>query len=358
MVLLVALCPAVGQAGDKEDASALFKEGNEFRLAGKYAEALERYQRAYKLYPSYKIGFNVALSQEKLGNHVGAYKSYIFFLRAGAGKSPEKMLDVAKAKVASLKEKIALVKIVSKVDGATVRVDNVEIGRTPLTAPLVRATGPCTVGLEAKDHQPFKKRLDLKGGQELTLEVVLRPVPSALTEPAGTEPDVHTAGIPASPKQTKQPSSTLKPMPEPPSRSSSFADASDAEYELHSKRRSKTIWAWTALGLGLASAVGAGVLYGVGSSQVNSAYDEYRGLPNNASKGQFDEKWSEVESAGNLYIGGHILSGVSAAALSASIYLFLTRPHELRRQSSAIKNLLLGVSTGEGQAVLNASVGF
>ncbi len=82
MVLVAAvLCsslvsPSLAMAGDKEQATKLFSEGNELRVAEKYAEALEKYRAAYKLLPSFKIDYNIALNLEKMGSNAGAVRAY------------------------------------------------------------------------------------------------------------------------------------------------------------------------------------------------------------------------------------------------------------------------------------------
>ena len=114
--------------------------------------------------------------------------------------------------------------------------------------------------------------------------------------------------------------------------------------------RGRTFWAWTTLGVGLACAAGAGVLYGVGSTRVSSAYAGYSGLTAADAGATFDEKWAEVESAGDLYIGGHVLAGLAAAAVGVSIYLFATRPSAAERAAAAAeRGLRLGLSAdGQG----------
>jgi len=306
---LFILLPSPALAGDREQAGALFVEGNELRLAGKYKEALDKYNEAYKLLPNFKIEYNTALVLEKLGNHTAAYMTYKSFLKSGEGKSPEKMLDTARQKVKELKQKIALVRVISSVKGATVKFNGLDIGRTPLPDNWEMAVdAPKNVGvwLEAEGYQTFTSSQYLKPGQEVVIRAELKPLNQQAPEPT----PAATKSEPESPL----PAATV-PAPE-----------GDADDQLIQKRRSKTIWAWTTLGLGLACAAGAGVFYGVGYSQVTAAHDEYNELPSTASVSTRDEKWAEVESASKLYIGGHVLAGVAAVAVGVSIYMFVTRP--------------------------------
>ena len=337
MILVVAilsstlLSPTPAQADDKEQAGELFKEGNKFRLAGKYKEALEKYNAAYKLLPSFKIAFNVALTQEKLGNYPAAYTSYKYFLKTGEGKSPEKMLRLARDKLALLAQKIARVKVTSSVSGATVKVNGIKVGKTPLPGDwemAIKAPKNVGVWVEAKGYQTFTKSLHLEAGQAVTVEAVLKPVP----KPGQAQP---VAKLPEN-------------APEPAAAVAGPDADGEIEYQQNQKRRSKTIWAWTTLGVGLACAVGAGVMYGVGKSQVDSAYDEYSDL---GVGDDFDNEWADVEAAGNLYIGGHVLAGVAVAAIGVSVYMFVTRPEARERDAARGWNLALSVD-GRGAGLL------
>ena len=309
MLAMTLSIPPSALAGDTAQAGKLFKQGNELRLAGKYKEALEKYNAAYKLLPSFKIEYNTALVLEKLGKHSSAYLTYKSFLKSGEGKSPEKMLNTARQKVKELKQKISLVRVTSSVKGAKVKFNGLDVGKTPLPDNWEMAVdAPKNVGVwvEAEGHQTFTSSQYLKPGQEVVIRAELKPLNQQTPEPtpAATE---------------SEPESTL------PNAAIPVAE-DDGDDNLTKKRRSKTIWAWTTLGLGMACAAGAGVFYGVGYSQVTAAHDEYNDLPSTASVSTRDEKWAEVESASKLYIGGHVLAGVAALAVGVSIYMFVTRP--------------------------------
>jgi len=349
--LVVLLLPSTARAGDREQAIKMFAEGNEFRLAGKYKEALEKYNAAYKLLPSFKIEYNTALVLEKLEDYPAAYTVYKSFLKSGAGKSPEKILRTAREKLKQLKKKIALVKVTSNVAGATVKVNGINVGKTPLPGDwemAIKAPKDVGVWIGAEGYKTFTKSLSLKAGQAVTVKAVLKPVP----KPAPAQP---VAKLPAKAPEPKTPV-------EKPEESTAAVAGPDAdgelEYQRNQKRRSKTIWAWTTLGVGLACAAGAGVMYGVASSQVNKAYDEYSALDSSHTDESFDAVWADVESAGNLYIGGHVLAGVAAAAVGVSVFMFVTRPAKERQGATADGSWHLGVSADGKSAGLVLGGGF
>jgi len=330
------LSPPLALAGDKEQAIKLFSEGNELRVAEKYAEALAKYRTAYSLLPSFKIDYNIALTLEKLGRKAEAVRAYEKFLKTGAGKSPEKMIRLAEDKIQELKKTLAEVKVECNVAGATVKVGGKKVGQTPLKESLLLKPGKHALKVQAEGQEPFAQELALEAGRQITVTAALEPKATKKPEPAV---DDKTDNTPTQEEETQ-------------------TAAIDAEDSALDKRRSKTIWAWTTLGVGIACAVGAGVMYGVGSTQVSSAYDEYNALTAADSAETFDEKWSNVESVGNLYIGGHVLAGVAAAAVGVSLYMFITRPSGENSEAAVSNRLSIGFAADGQGAGLEVRGGF
>ena len=299
-------------ADDKQQAIKLFSEGNKLREAEKYPEALNKYRAAYSLLPSFKIDYNIALTLEKMGRNAESVRAYEKFLETGAGKSPAKMIKLAQDKIQELKKTLAEVKVECNVAGAVVKVSGKEVGKTPLKESLLLNPGKHALDVQAEGQEPFLQELNLEAGKQSTVTASLKPKEAEKPETMD-KPDWAGEDHPAN-SAAGDDASTQADLTQP------------AEDSASAKRSSKTIWAWTTLGVGLACAVGAGVMYGVGSSQVNAAYDEYSALDSSYTDESFEAEWADVEAAGNLYIGGHVLAGVAAAAVGVSIYMFVTRP--------------------------------
>ncbi len=101
------------------------------------------------------------------------------------------------------------------------------------------------------------------------------------------------------------------------------SDEANALLSLEKERRRKAIWAYSSLGLALACAGTAAALYGIGFDAGNAANEEYL---SSKSQQEMDGHYADVEKAKDMLVAGHVLAGVSAAALAFSIYNFATRP--------------------------------
>jgi hypothetical protein len=170
----------------------------------------ERYQDAVRLFkdadaiaPSAALSFNVARSLEKLDDTSGALRWYRDFLR----RSPQAPTgpDV-RAKVAALAEVMAgkgvqQISVLSEPVGATVLLDDQNLGVTPIT----------------RDIPPGKHRvlLRLDGYQEKSLDLVLEPkTPQDVTvrlEPRTATAPVAPAAVAASPSSTPSAASDRGP---------------------------------------------------------------------------------------------------------------------------------------------------
>ncbi|WP_155798163.1 hypothetical protein [Sorangium cellulosum] len=131
----VALAQTGGEPGAPRDDGALaarsYKVGVAAAREGRWPDAYAAYLEAWRLKRHFQIAANLARAELKLGKHRDAAEHIAFFLREAEGVSePDRalgrqMLDEAKAHLATLKV------VVSRA-GATVLVDGVPVGTSPL----------------------------------------------------------------------------------------------------------------------------------------------------------------------------------------------------------------------------------
>ena len=212
VVLAHVLPGAAGADANREAAVLLFKEANKLRLAKKYKQALTRYRTARKLLRSFKIDYNIALTLEKMKRNAEAARAYEQFLVSGKGKSPPRQIKSAQKKLRRLKKKIATLKVVCGVGGATVKVGGTAMGKTPLAGPVYLEPGKHSVEVEKESHEPFSRELRLRRGKMKTITVKLKVKKSHRPEPV-VEPDKPPTGTG---KKPEEPGSTAEKAPAEP----------------------------------------------------------------------------------------------------------------------------------------------
>jgi tetratricopeptide (TPR) repeat protein len=305
-VLLAALCllllPADLRAQDpqaKAEAKALLKRGNVLHGDKDYPGALKMFRRAYELFPSYKITFNIANTRYAMGDRPGAASSYEAFVDGATPRTPPAALELARQRLQELRRKLAAIRVSCSEEQADVRVDGQPAGKTPLERRLYLLPGPHQVLLVKPGFRQATLTLVLAPGEQRQLVVPLKP---------------RTAPPPPQPA----------PVPGPPQR------PPPPDHDPLAKQRSaKSIWAYTTLGVGLALMVGAGAMYGLGAAEGNQAHQDYREA---TAPARITRHREAVEAARvKLYVG-HGLMGAAAVALGVSVYMFVTRPENRREE--------------------------
>ncbi len=300
---LILLCPLTALAGpapgpvDKKKARVLFSKAGRLFRQKSYSGALKHYQEASKLFPSYKIDLNIAVTLESMGRNTEAATAYHDFL-ARYKKSPHSARREAWLRLNGLKRWLARLRITCAVPGAQVTVDDKPVGLTPLPTSLYLQSGMHTIKVERERYHPISMPVRLRRGafQKLTVQLMLiqkpKPAPAPLPAPA-----LANDTTPLCP-----------PIP---------------EEEIIKARRHMTIGGSIALGAGLALVVGAAVLYGVGSTKGAGAHEQYMAANNPA---EMAHHYADVEEARTMLIAGHGLAGAGVVALGLSLYQFLARP--------------------------------
>ena len=104
--LLLLLCAAVAEAGPREVAQArtLTREGTKLYLGGEFAGALAAYRRAYALYPTAKLAYNLAQCHRKLKQYGAAIKAYREYLELAPDATNRAAVEQMLKKLAPLAE--------------------------------------------------------------------------------------------------------------------------------------------------------------------------------------------------------------------------------------------------------------
>lgn len=181
--LLAQAGPQTTSPEAKVRAQALLKEGAEFYLQGAFADAVEKFDEAYAVFPSPKLLFNIGQASRELGRPVESVEAFDKFL-VQAPDSPPELIAEAQRSIVELSRKIGKLLIDCTVSGAEITVDGRKVGQAPL-ADLVRvAPGSHQVTAIHPGAMPAIENVMVAAGTVQTL--VMRP--SALAETVGPLP--------------------------------------------------------------------------------------------------------------------------------------------------------------------------
>jgi hypothetical protein len=174
--------PRVNKADpEKARAQALVKDGVRKLRDGDYVTALDLFSKAYALFPSPKIQFNLGQTYTELGRYLDALKAYeAFRAQTPAGTSKE-VLRLVEERIADLMRRVVVITLECAEPEAIVVVDGQPRGQTPLGEPIRLMPGPHSVVLRKDGFLPAVLNLKLQAGQQETLKVSLeRPKPKVV----------------------------------------------------------------------------------------------------------------------------------------------------------------------------------
>lgn len=313
---------AQGQAAPSAEARNLFRQGNDLRARGDLKGALDRFQRAYRLFPSYKIQLNIATMLFLLDRPAEAARHYHRYFTHPKTRDPSFLVDRARQRFSACRRRVCELVLRCAVSGATVKVNGAIVGKTPLVSPIFLRAGRHDVLATAGGHEAFSRTLNLAAGQRAELELRLPRTRAASSRP------VRPRG---------------RPVARPLTETGEARDLSPA-------RRRLRIAGWSTLGGALALGTIAAVLYGVGETRGSDAHDAYRALTAADPESSFQQARDDMASARGQITAGHVLAGTAAVALGVSIYLLVTsRPEKRQGGGQAVT---VGVSMDHGPGIL------
>jgi tetratricopeptide (TPR) repeat protein len=208
LVALLGSSAFAQEEGDKKAARKLLAEGDRHFKKGDFENALIKYQKAYEAYPNSAIFYAMAQAEEKLGRDIEALTHYEQLISEGPDL-PEELRTDAQARIGDIEKRIVVIEFDVRPLGATVTVDNVEIGQAPLDRPVRLMPGMHSWAISKDGFLPVEKEMDIPAGTvvdeviQLEPEPVVAPAveekpkkkPPAPERPARAERTVLIAGI-------------------------------------------------------------------------------------------------------------------------------------------------------------------
>jgi tetratricopeptide (TPR) repeat protein len=196
----VASAPAARAAAEdpREEAAACYRQGIDLAKQGLYGEALEQFNQAYAKSPHFAVLYNIGQAQIALGRPLAAIEALTTYLREGADKVPLSRREQVQAQIALLEASLGELTIVTDRPGIAIRVDDREVGRTPLFQPIRLAAGRHTIAASAPDGAQLTRVVTLAEAERQRLELALpeegphEPPPVVTAAPAVPAPALAT----------------------------------------------------------------------------------------------------------------------------------------------------------------------
>jgi hypothetical protein len=227
-ILLVALAwplEAYAQVTDSERAAAreLFKEGDELQRAGKFTEALDKFQRAQKVYSAPTNELRIAECQAALGQLVEATESYRSVLRMpmppGSPQAFQAAVDQARTELAQVEPRVPklVVHVTPPNANPQMQIDGQTVSAALIGEPLPLDPGTHRVRVFAQGFTTSEQDPVLKERETTTLLASLKPTADvASPTPAAPPLPSPPAPTPSSPAASPGAPPPYTPPPPPP----------------------------------------------------------------------------------------------------------------------------------------------
>lgn len=180
-----------------DNAVVLFREGD-------HRAALTEFRRAYELSHNYRTLYNVAQTEFEVHEYASALRSFKKYLVEGGAEIDAERRTEVEGEIKKLMTRVATLTITSNAAGAEVLVDDVSIGRTPLSEAVMVSAGRRKITVQKGDLAPVSRVVEVAGGDATTLTVNLAEPQAgatagapAVTAPASSQP----AAPPATPSR-------------------------------------------------------------------------------------------------------------------------------------------------------------
>ncbi|WP_394839210.1 PEGA domain-containing protein [Pendulispora rubella] len=159
---------------NKLDAARLhYERGVELFNEEAYEAALVEFQRAYSLSPSYKVLYNMGKLHKALKDFAAAQRDFTRYLDEGKAEIAASRRAEVQKEITLLEARVARVEVSSPVKGAEVSVDDVVVGKTPLSYSIVVNPGRRKVTVSKEGYAPASKVVEVVGSDSIAVE--LRP---------------------------------------------------------------------------------------------------------------------------------------------------------------------------------------
>jgi hypothetical protein len=166
--------------------------------AGDFAAALVLFQKAYDLAPSYRILYNIGRASRHTKDYKRSLLAFELYLKDGADELPEERRAEVEGFVRELKGLVGTLEIRVNAEGAKVYVDDVAVGTSPLSTPVLVNAGPRRVKAVRQGTPPVVQNVDVVGGEAQSVSLELDVEGDGDVTPPEQPDEDRPSGIPGS----------------------------------------------------------------------------------------------------------------------------------------------------------------
>ncbi|MGD0674740.1 MAG: tetratricopeptide repeat protein [Polyangiaceae bacterium] len=197
-LILVLAWAGVGDAQltDAERATArqLFKEGDELQRSGRFADALDKFQRAQETFGAPTNLLRIAECEAALGRLVESAEAYRAVARASLGPSApaafQAAVEQARAELGQVEPRVPRLIVQLQPPGVKVQlqIDGQNAPSALLGEAIPMDPGPHQIGASASGYRAIEMAVTLKERESRTATLTLRPLSTALGLPPSPAP--------------------------------------------------------------------------------------------------------------------------------------------------------------------------
>jgi hypothetical protein len=214
LALATPAAPVLAQAPTKAqqtEAATRFKKGLELFKDGDYQAALIEFRRANELAPNFNVLYNIGQVYFQLQDYPNALSALQRYLDEGGNGIPGARRTEVQRDIDKLKARVANLDITSTVPDAEVTIDDVSIGKTPISKSIMVSAGRHKVTITKSGFTPTTKVVEIASAEKQTVAIdpveqkaaPPVPAPTTPTDQPPVAPPAQTAPPPEAPPPAK-----------------------------------------------------------------------------------------------------------------------------------------------------------
>jgi hypothetical protein len=159
-----------------------FKKAVGLTQKGKTRDALDEFQAAYDLSPSWRILYNIGLLARAEHDDLRSFLAFRKYLADGGADVPKPRRTEVEQALSELRPRVGSLEVRVSREGAAVTIDDVVVGVTPLPEPVFLRPGKHRVTV-AHRGLGVERTVDIAAGAQATVELVLTPRSAPSVQP-------------------------------------------------------------------------------------------------------------------------------------------------------------------------------